>query len=252
MLIKAKLLNGYKLACLDGPIGKVKDFYFDDRHWTIRYLVADTGTWLAANQVLISPYALNRVVKEEKGITVNLTKAQIEKSPSLGSHNPISRQFEVDYHGYYGWPTYWSGTSEWGDTPYIERDRNKWRKFNADAKPGDHHLRSTHAVTGYHLQMLDGEIGHIEDFIVDDENWTIRYLVVATGNWWPGKKVLVSPQWIERVSWDESKVYANLSCQTVKESPEYSEAALLTRDYEVGLHHHYHRKGYWIDELAAV
>jgi hypothetical protein len=107
-------------------------------------------------------------------------------------------------------------------------------------------------VAGYHLQALDGEIGHIEDFVIDDENWTIRYLIVATKSWWPGKKVLVSPQWIERMSWDDSEVFTNLSCQTIKESPEYSEESLLTRDYETGLHQHYDRKGYWIDELAAV
>ena len=252
MLIKAKKLNGYKLDGLDGEIGKVKDFYFDDRHWTIRYLVADTGNWLVANQVLISPYALNAVEKFEKDISVNLTKAQIEKSPPLSSHKPVSLQFEEDYYGYYGWPSYWSGTSVWGDNPFIERDRNKWPKSSKPAKSWDRHLRSTHAVTGYHLQALDGEIGHVEDFIIDDENWTIRYLVVTTKNWWPGKKVLVSPLWIERMSWDDSKVFTNLSRQTIKESPEYSEESLLTRDYEIGMHHHYNRKGYWIDELAAV
>ncbi len=252
MLIKAKKLNGYKLAGLDGEIGKVKDFYFDDRHWTIRYLVADTGTWLTANQVLISPYALNHVETFEKDISVNLTTKQIEKSPSLSSHKPVSRQFEDDYYGYYGWPTYWSGSSVWGNSTYLERDRNKWGQLSKGAKAWDRHLRSTYAVTGSHLQALDGEIGHVEDFIIDDENWTIRYLVVATKNWWPGKKVLVSPQWIERVSWEESKVFTNLSRQTIKESSEYSEETLLTRDYEIALHHHYDRKGYWIDELAEA
>ena len=252
VLIKAKTLNGYKLASLDGEIGKVKEFYFDDRHWTIRYLVAETGSWLASRKVLISPYALNGAIESEKDISVNLTKKQIEKSPSLDRHKPVSRQFEDDYYGYYGWPTYWSGTSVWGDNLFIERDRNKWGSFTKGAKAWDRHLRSTHEVTGYHLQALDGEIGHVEDFIIDDENWTIRYLVVGTKNWWPGKMVLVSPQWIERVSWEESKLFTNLSRQTIKESPEYTEASLLTRDYEIGMHHHYDRKGYWIDELAAA
>lgn len=252
MLIKAKTLNGYKLDSRDGEIGKVKDFYFDDQHWTIRYLVADTGSWLAAKQVLISPYALNHVMKDEKDISVNLTKAQIEKSPSLDSHKPVSRQFEDDYYGYYGWPTYWGGSSVWGDNPFLVRDSIKPTKSTKSTESRDHHLRSTQAVAGYHLQALDGEIGHIEDFVIDDENWTIRYLIVATKSWWPGKKVLVSPQWIERMSWDDSEVFTNLSCQTIKESPEYSEESLLTRDYETGLHQHYDRKGYWIDELAAV
>jgi len=252
MLLKAKTLSGYKLASLDGEIGKVKEFYFDDRHWTIRYLVAETGSWLASRKVLISPYALNSVFETAKDISVNLTKKQIEKSPSLDSHKPVSRQFEDDYYSYYGWPTYWSGSSVWGYSTYLERDSSKWGQKIKSEKSWDRHLRSTHEVTGYHLQALDGEIGHVEDFIIDDENWTIRYLVVATRNWWPGKKVLVSPSWIERISWDESKVFTNLSRQTIKESPEYTEESLLTRDYEIALHHHYDRKGYWIDELAEA
>jgi hypothetical protein len=74
-------------------------------------------------------------------------------------------------------------------------------------KDTDSHLRSTKAVTGYHIEALDGELGHVDGFIVDDESWAIRYMEVATRNWWPGKKVLVSPAWIDRMSWEDSKVY---------------------------------------------
>jgi len=251
MLSKARTLKGYKLNSLDGEIGKVKEFYFDDRHWTIRYLVAATGNWLTARQVLISPYALNSVIKSDQHLSVNLTKKQIENSPALESHKPVSQQFEEDYHNYYGWPTYWSGSSAWGDYPYIERDHNKRGGLAKGAQRWDRHLRSTHEVTGYHLQALDGKIGHIEDFIVDDVTWAIRYLIINTGNWWLGKKVLMSPHWIERVSWSESMVFANLSCDTIKESPEYAENSLITPDYEIGLHRHYNRPGYWVDELVA-
>jgi sporulation protein YlmC with PRC-barrel domain len=132
------------------------------------------------------------------------------------------------------------------------RDRTKWKKSTEIKKTWNHHLRSTHEVSGYHIHATDGEIGHVEDFIIDDNTWTIRYLLINTLNWWPGKKVLVSPQWIERVSWDESKVFINLSRDVIKRSPEYTEDFLLTRDYEIGLHRHYNRKGYWIDELEAV
>jgi len=252
MLSKAKTLTDYKLEGLDGEIGKVKEFYFDDRHWTIRYLVADTGNWLADRQVLISPYALNSVIKSEKHLSVDLTKKQIKDSPSLNSDKPVSSQFEESYYEYYGWPMYWSGPNMWGANHYIERNREKWGKFNRGEKAWDRHLRSTHAVSGYHIQALDGEIGHVEDFIIDDETWAIRYLVVGTRNWWPGKRVLVSPQWIERVSWNESKVFVNLDRETIKQSPEYTEESLLNRDYEIGLHRHYNRKGYWVDELVAV
>jgi sporulation protein YlmC with PRC-barrel domain len=251
MLNTARALKGYKLRGLDGEIGTIEEFYFDDHHWTIRYLVANTGTWLMGRQVLISPYALVAVNKEEQYITVDLTKKQIEDSPSLNSDKPVSRQFENDYYGYFGWPLYWGGPYMWGAYPYIVHDRDKWKDHTQGGKAWDPNLRSTSAVNGYHIQTIDGEIGHVEDFIVDDETWAIRYLIVDTRNWWPGKKVLISPKWIERVSWSESKVFVNLTRETIKQSPEYTEESLITRDYETGLHRHYDRQGYWVDEPAA-
>jgi hypothetical protein len=251
MLNKAGTLTGYKLESRDGEIGKVKEFYFDDRHWTIRYLVADTGNWLTGRQVLISPYALVGVVPENHHIQINLTKKQIEDSPSLDNDKPVSRQFEQAYYGYHGWPTYWGGPSMWGPYPYIVRDPEKWRRLNQGGKAWDPHLRSIYGVSGHHIQALDGEIGHIADFIIDDGTWAIRYLIIDTHNWWPGKKVLISPQWIESVSWGERKVFLNLSRDAIKRSPEFTDESPLTRDYEIGLHQHYNRPGYWVDELAA-
>jgi uncharacterized protein YrrD len=253
MLYKAKTLNGYRLDSLDGIIGKVKEFYFDDQHWAIRYLVADTVNWLLGRQVLISPYALRAVIPEEQQIAIDLTKRQIEDGPSLSSDKPVSRQFEETYYGYYGWPWYWGGPYMWGpySYPYIARDSEKWRESTQKEKAWDPHLRSTHDVSGHHIQAADGDIGHVDDFIIDDETWAIRYLVIDTRNWWPGKKVLVSPRWIERVSWSESKVFVNLPRETIKQSPEYTEESLLTRDYEARLHRHYNRDGYWADEMPA-
>ena len=251
MLNKATTLKGYKLNSLDGEIGKVREFYFDDHHWTIRYLIADTGNWLLERQVLISPYALANVNNEEQYIAIDLTKKQIEDSPSVDTHKPVSRQFEEAYYGYYGWPTYWSDQYIWGTYPNIERDPKKWIKHTQDEKAWDPHLSSTYDVSGHDIQAIDGEIGHVEDFIIDDETWVIRYLIIDTGDWWPGKKVLVSPKWIERVSWNESKIFVNLLRETIKQSPEYTEESLLTRDYETGLHRHYNRQGYWVDEPAA-
>ena len=251
MLNKAKTLANYKLDSLDGEIGKVKEFYFDDRYWTIRYLVADTaGSWLMGRQVLISPYALIAVIKEEQHIAVDLTKMQIERSPSLNSDKPVSHQFEEAYYVFYGWPNYWGGPYMWGVYPNIVRDREKWRDTIKHEKSWDPNLRSTHEVSGYHIQASDGEIGHVDDFVIDDQTWAIRYLIVDTRNWWPGKKVLISPQWIDHVSWSDSKVFVNLSRDAIKESPEYTEAFLLTRDYETRLHGHYHLQGYWVDESA--
>jgi sporulation protein YlmC with PRC-barrel domain len=248
MLYRAKTLDKYKLESLDGEIGKVKEFYFDDQYWTIRYLVADTGNWLTGNQVLISPYSLISAIKEDQHIAVNLTKKQIEESPSLDAHKPVSRQFEEIYNLYYGWPLYWGGPYMWGPYPYIESDPEKWRVSKKGETAWDPHLRSTNEVSGYNIEASDGDIGHVEDFIIDEKTWAIRYLIVDTKNWWPGNKVLVSPKWIERVSWSENKVFVSLPRETIMKSPEYTENSLLTRDYEAALHQHYNREGYWVDE----
>jgi len=245
MLIKVKTLKGYKLDSTDGEIGKVKEFYFDDKHWTIRYLVADTGNWLTGNQVLISPYALVSVNKKEENIGINLTKKQIENSPLLNSDKPVSKQFEEDLHGYYGWPAYWNGSDSWGDYPYIIHDLKEWKASNENKKKWDPNLRSSNFVTGQKIQATDGELGHVDDFIIDDETWAIRYLVIDTAIWWAGKKVLVSPKWIDQISWDDLKVFVNLSRKDIMQSPEYSEEELLTRDYETQLHRHYNRNVYW-------
>lgn len=250
MLYEGKTLQNYKLDSIDGEIGKVKEFYFDNLHWAIRYLIADTGGWLTGRQVLISPYALLSVNTDKENIAVNLTKKQIEDGPSLNSDKPVSQQFEQVYHGYYGYPMYWGGPYMWGIYPYILRDSENIISPIHNEKKWDPNLRSTREVNGYHVQGSDGEIGHIEDFIIDDETWAIRYLIIDTKNWWRGKKVLISPKWIDRVSWNESKVFINLSREAIMKSPEFSEVSLLNRDYESELHHHYNRQGYWLDEHA--
>ena len=258
MLRTAKEFKHFKLRAHDGDIGKAREFYFDDEHWAVRYLVAETGGWLNGRQVLISPYALKPVNEAEQVMPVELTKKQIEDSPLLYSHLPVSRQYEMQYYNYYGWPNYWSGPSMWGYSTYplhqpggVVLNPVEPAAFPTQTeKAWDHHLRSTHAVSGYNIQALDGDIGHVEDFIIDDVTWAIRYLVVDTKNWWPGKHVLIAPQWIERVSWEESKVFVNLEREMIKRAPAYTPAA-LNREYELKLYRHYGRFEYWADEPAA-
>jgi len=251
MLHTAKTLKGYTLHSLDGEIGRVKEFYFDDHHWAIRYLVADTGNWLPGRQVLISPHAMGSISKEKEHIAIELTKKQIENCPPLDSDKPVSRQFENAYYAYYGWPMYWAGTDMWGPYPYIMRNREAPKEANERESESGLNLRSTHDVSGHHVHAVDGEIGHVEDFIIDDEMWAIRYLIIDTRNWWPGKKVLVAPQWIDHVSWSERTVFVNVSRESIKQSPEYTEGSPPTRDYETRLHGHYNRQGYWVDEGVA-
>lgn len=238
MLDKAKTLTGYRLNALDAEFGKVKDFYFDDHEWTIRYLVADTGEWLIARQVLISPHALSGLNRHEQYISVDLAKDQIEHSPSLNKHQPVSRQFENEYCLYFGMPMYWGFQRE------TARAHSRGR--------GDPHLRSVNAVRGYEIEATHGTIGRVEDFLVDSETWAIRYLIIDTHRWLPGKRVLISPEWIERISWSERQVVVGLEREAIERSPEYKDGSPVTRDYEATLHLHYDREAYWVDQPPAL
>jgi len=258
MLRSMKDLYGFTIGATDGDIGKVKELYFDDVSYTVRYLVVDTGGWLSERKVLVSPVAFRAMDWEHKRITAELTRAQVEKSPEIETDMPVSRQHEAAYHGYFGYIPYWEGSYLWGRSPYpdvgygpalsaadLERERRwDWQGTERD----DPHLRSSRAVTDYHIQATDGDIGHVEDFIVDDHSWTIRYMVLDTANWWPGKKVLVAPDWIDRVSWAESKVYMRLKREQIKNSPEYDPARPVERAYETKLYGHYGQTHYWREE----
>lgn len=258
MLRKTRELKGYRLGAKDGDIGHLKDFYFDDQTWTVRYLVADTGNWLPQRKVLLSPFAVTAIhAGQHKAVEVNLTKQQIEESPSIEAHKPVSRQFETEYLQYYGWPCYWPGPMLWGPVafpdPSIPGIIPPEPSLPTPAESADSHLRSANEVSGYHLQALDAVFGHVDQFVFEDENWAIRYLVVDTRNWWPGKRVLLAPQWIARVSWPESKVYVDFDREAVQCAPEFDAAVPITRDYERKLFEHYHRPPYWEQtaELAA-
>jgi hypothetical protein len=245
MLIEAKTLKGYKIIGHDGDVGKVKEFYFDDQYWTVRYIIVDTGNWLADRQVLISLSALSSLNKEAESITINLCKKQIKESPILTNDQHISRQFEIEYHEYYGLPLYWSDPSKHGINHIDLTNYRQLKISTQEIKSRSPHLRSSKNVSSYHIQAIDGEIGHIVDFIIDSETWAIRYLIINTHNWWAGKSVLVFPQWIDRVSCKELKVFINLSRESIKLSPEYSIESMITRDYETQLHRYYNRNVYW-------
>ena len=194
---------------------------------------------------------IGRGQQGDRVIPVDLTKTQIEKSPSLASDRPVSRQYQWDYHSYYGWPGGWGGPYTWEGDAYPTPRPDEWSEGSRGTEGEDPHLRSTKDVTGRNIQAQDGEIGHIEDFVIDDEAWAIRYLIVDTQNWWPGEKVLISTRWIERISWGESKVFVNLTREAIRQAPEYIEGTPITRDHETKLHRHYNREGYWASEPAA-
>ena len=242
MLTNNKSLKGMVIRALDGEIGTVDDLYFDDELWTIRYLTVQTGSWLNDRSVLISPLSIVKPDWETKRLDVTLTRKQVENSPNIDTQMPLSRQHESEYSDYYRYPYYWIGPYEPAALPATDVIEP------SPPVSGDSHLRSTYAVAGYHVDAEDGEIGHVDRFIIDDESWTIRYLEVATKNWWPGKKVLMSPAWVERVSWRESKVFVAVTREALMTCPEYAASVPITRDYESKIYFHYGRPPYWISE----
>jgi hypothetical protein len=261
MLRKLGDLFGIAVRATDGEIGRIHDFYFDDHTWSIRYMIVDTGGWLSGRLVLISPVALRPPDWHGRVFPVSLTRQQVEDSPTIHSDMPVSRQHELELHRHYGWPTYWDGGLFSGNVVdllpqlLVDSQANS-RQSSADdqgrARGGDPHLRSLREVTRYHVQATDGEIGHVGDLLVEEETWKIRYIVVDTHDWLPGKHVLLSPSWIEQVSWDESRVQVDLSRHEVKDAPEYHRGMVIDRQYEEALHHHYGRASRLSKEGAGL
>jgi uncharacterized protein YrrD len=246
MLRRIKDLKGFFIGARDGDIGEANDFIFDDKNWTVRYLVADTNRWLPGRKVLISPIVVDQADWVGKRLPVLLTQEQVKNSPDISMNEELSAQDEVKYYNYYGLPYYWAGDDIWGQAmlPQDLIAEGIDRKIALTNEVNRSHLRSMKDVTGYSIQATDGEIGHVEDFIVDDESWTIRYIIIDTRNWLPGKKVLVAPPWIASVDWKNSNVYVNLSRQTIKSGPDFSPDK-LDREYETQLYHHYGQENYW-------
>ena len=248
MLRSVKELFGYKIQARDGELGIVHDFFFDDEKWIIRYLVVDTGDWLPGRKVLVSPQALGIPDWEAQTFSVQLNKEQIKLSPDIDVDKPVSCQHETQIHEHYGWDFYWlPGAHHWSghvSPPSGEKPERNYPE-PTHQRPDDYHLRSTKEVTGYHIHASDGDIGHVEDFIMDDISLVLRYMVVDTRDWLPGRKVLVSPFWVEKVSWGDSKVYVDLTKDQVKKSPEYDPADPVNRRYEEKLYDYYGRPKYW-------
>jgi hypothetical protein len=226
MLQSLKRLYRDKLGASDGEIGHINDFYFDDQNWAVRYLVADTGSWLPGRQVLLSPHAFGSSLHEAgKLLLVNLTRKQIEGSPSIDTHKPLSRQYEEEYYRYYGWPYYWQGDGLWGmsgfpiqELPPIPLPVKSAVAGGPQSPRADAHLRSTQSVNGYHLQGSDGIIGHVCDFMMDSQSWAIRQLVVKIGHRFSGKEAPIPTSKVDRISYDKSTVFVNLTQEAAEQS----------------------------------
>jgi len=234
MLINAQNLKGAAIIARDGAIGEIDDLYFDDVSWTVRYLIVDAGSWLFSRKVLISPISIEKTDDGANQVFVNLTRDQVKDSPDIDTQKPVSRQHETAFMDYYGYPYYWGGPYLWGDAafpatlampPAVESQiaaAATARRREAE-ESYDERLRSVNEVNGYNIGASDGEIGHVDDFIIDDEDWAIRYIVVKTGGWLSGRKTLVAPRFVERISWDESKLFVSLTRDQIASGPEYDE-----------------------------
>jgi len=269
MLRTLEELHDYTIGADDGVIGHVKDLFLDDEAWVVRYLVVDTGGWLSGRKVLISPMAIGEPDWAERLLPVSLTKEQVKSSPGVDTDKPVTRQHELEFSGYYGYPSYWGGGGYWGGGLYPgmllpgyggfgspgairEETQNARARAeqvrDADDANDDPHLRSCKAITDYHIHASDGDIGHVCGMLIDDETWAVRYLIVDTSNWWVGHQMLVAPQWIEGVSWADGTVSVKLTRQEVKDAPVFEHTGTLTREDEARLHAHYGRSGYWAAE----
>jgi hypothetical protein len=230
-LQNTKELCGHRLAALDGDIGHIRDFYFDDNIWVVRYAVADTGSWLTGRLVLLSPHAFGKLDPHGKTLQINLRKQQIEDSPAIGSHKPVTRLDEVEYYRHYGWPAYWAGDAMWGMggfpvlVPPAKDDSEPPRiYYHRD----DKHLQSTHDVTGYPVQAVDGVIGKVSSFLVDDRSWAMRDLVVEAGHWYSGKAIRIPISQVERISYLEAKVIVTVTKAEIEKTAEHQTAKAST------------------------
>jgi uncharacterized protein YrrD len=234
MLRSIKEMKGLAIAAVDGAIGTVDDVYFDDRQWTIRYLVVDAGGWLTGRKVLISPMAVRGMDWANEQVQTGLTTQQIENSPGTDTARPVSRQHEAELHDYYDYPYYWAGPYLWGGTvfptimppkPFDDPARDEARtRVEQEREQADPNLRSHGEVVGYEVRAKDDTVGHVEDFLFDDRDWSIRLLVVDTSDWWPDKSVLLAPQRIDHASWPERQIVVNLTRDEVENSPEFDPA----------------------------
>ncbi len=233
MLRSIRYLEGDAVDATDGTIGHVRDFYFDDQCWVIRYLVVDTGVWLAGRKVLVSPIAVVHADWTLKEMHVALTREQVKGSPDIDTERPVSRQHEMQYSDFHGYPYYWDGArnSDGGMNGHVPGDSPR-------GGTDDPHLRSCSVVMKYHVHASDGDVGHVEDLLVDDQTWALRYLIVDTGDWWLGHMVLLAPPSIQDVRWFDSKLSVNLTRKSIKEAPAYDPTALEARTQLLRLHEH--------------
>lgn len=234
---KVRSLKGLRLKARDDDVGTLKQLFFDDQDWTVRYLLASTGVWFMGREVLISPKSVIEVDQETDGLVVALSCQQIKDSPEFVAGDTLSREYEADFHEYYGLDPYWQHDSSRVRTPSadaVEARANRDAGQRLAAR-----LRSSDELTGYAIQACDGEVGKVSDLLVDDGAWNVRYIEVDTGKWLAGSRVLLAPAWVGAIDWTGRIVRIPLECAAIRGAPEYTPGRLVDRDYVIRLFAHY-------------
>jgi hypothetical protein len=239
MLHSLKSLERMSICAIDGAIGSISDVYFDAQSWTVRYLVVTAGnTWLPGRKVLISPMCVRCVFWKLAQVDLTLTRNQVRNSPAIDTNKPLSRQHEIAYFDYYGYPYYWAGPLRWGAMPvppafvFQGRSPNAQHAAAGSEEASDPHLRGLDAVRGCHIEAIDGSIGHVQDFLFSEHDWALGFLLIDTRNWLPGPQVAVPIKWVEDVDWNEGKVRVRLTRDAIRECPQWHGDLAFTPDYE--------------------
>jgi hypothetical protein len=260
MLKSLEKLHGSTVSAADGEVGTVARLLVDVHQWVVRYIVVNTGNWLAGHEVLISPWSIAPGTKASEDLTLSLTRDQVQNSPPYDATQALTREHEHALLGYYGYPLYWAGPMLWGPVPAAAAgappDILSARAEGVDPTGGTataladgdvSGLADSQEIFGTHLHARDGDIGHVDDFLAEADTWRIRYLVVDTNNWWIGKHVLIAPDWIEKFDWPDHKLHVIVDRESIQAAPEYDGSEALTRDDEVALYRHYRRGPYWLE-----
>lgn len=242
MLRSLNEIMRFQLLGIDKKIGRCKDFLFDDKLWVIRYIVADSKEWLSKDRkVLISTISLREPYWEQYQFPLDLTRSKIENSPLLGEHQKISHQYETELFEYYGYAYYWMNEGLWRTSPSpMPLVETQLSKDNSKIKSEDWHLRSTDEVKKFKIYTTDQQVAHIDDFILNDDNWTISYIVIDTRLWVPGgRKVLISHKCIDAVNWADCSITVNVNAQKIIENPLFDLERFIDPDYESQLRKYY-------------
>lgn len=231
---KLERLSGHHLRARDGDLGRLKEVFFDDVRWGVRYFVVHTGPWLLGRDVLIVPSVVTAVDDRAEVLEVDLDREQVRNAPPVSTDLPVSRRYEHELYRYYGWDPYWLGDPMLAPSVFPTVDAD-----GEDAVTEDHHLRSSREVTGYTLEAADGGVGQVADLLLEEATWAVRYLEVDMGHWPGAKRVLLAPAWIDEVDWARQRVTTALSREAIHSAPPFDPDQVVSRAYQVALYEHY-------------